>query len=109
MSLWSLKMGKSMPENVVIADFSGQIKNAVNDAVRVTSGQLKYLAKALSEDRIPPNAIRKVHYDVGLKAQRSLVNAYTHRKGRRRGVPSGYRQTANNPRNVRFAGGKLLQ
>lgn len=89
----------------VAADLVGALIKAVSVGGAAASGEVQALAHALSTGRIPPNRMLATHREIGVKAQRSVLSAYDNRKNRR-DLPA-YRQSARNPRNIRFAGGRL--
>lgn len=79
---------------------------AMRASGRSQSRQMRFLAEALAADAIPESLRRRVHDDIGAAAQRSVVQAYTHRNPRRNLPP--YRE-GNDPRQTRYAGGRLLR
>jgi hypothetical protein len=78
----------------------------VREANRVTSRQLEVIAKALSAQAIPQSTLKKVHQDIGEAAQRSMLQAYGHRRGRT-GLQYRLPGSENTARNKRYSGGKL--
>lgn len=91
----------------IIADVEAALIAAVTDR-RAMTRMLQVLGEDFRSQKIPPDQLRRAYTEVGRAAQRSVVQAFTHRKNRRSGVPP-YRITPNLAKNKRYAGGALLR
>lgn len=81
------------------------LTRAVERGSKSLSDDMRGVQRMLSE--MPAGVRTTIHREVGIKAQRTLVQAFTHRRNRRN-TPA-YRINPKNARNKRYAGGALLR
>lgn len=81
------------------------VTRAVRESPWMAPPELFTFIEGVSANKISRAHLRQAHHDIGVSAQRSTVQAFTHRRNNRRTAPD--RIQARDPRNRRFAGGAL--
>lgn len=82
-----------------------QVTRSVRESPWMAPPELYTFIEGVAANRIPKAQLKQAHHDIGIAAQRSTVQAFTHRRNNRRTPPD--RIQARDPRNRRFAGGAL--
>jgi hypothetical protein len=80
------------------------VVRAVGQSVGLQSRQLMAIAEVFRRQLADKSRLREMHEDLGKAAQRSVLASYDQRN---RGGAGPYRTTANQQKNIRYAGGRL--